>query len=68
MCKMTGDLEDLLEDDQSPIAAEGNALVGNVLSYRMSKPGHLKRKEHREFVTVRCDGMMHAGEDKTQEQ
>ena len=64
ICKMTGDLEDLLEDDQSPIAAEGKALVGNVLSYSMPKPGHMKRKEeNREFVTVRYDRTMHAGED-----
>ena len=64
--KMKADLEEQGRKEDSPITESGKTITGNDLSYRLPKPGHMKRsEENRVYVTVTYAKMTYAKQDST---
>ena len=58
---LKADLDDLASEDVSPIIGNEKTVVGGEITYRLPKPGHMKRlEENREYVVLTYSKMISA--------
>ena len=63
---LKADLDDLASDDTSPIIGNKKTVVGGEITYRLPKPGHMKRlEENLEYVVLTYNKMTSAESDTT---